>query len=124
MALKYLMDENIDPIYPTQIRSKQVELIIRVIGEPFIPAKGTKDPEILEWCEKYDFILVTNNRKSMPVHLNDHLQANHHIPGIFILNANLSVGQNIDELILIAECSFVNEYQDQIIHLPITKEVS
>lgn len=51
MALKYLMDENIDPIYPTQIRSKQVELI------------------------------------------------------------------------LIAECSFANEYQDQIIHLPITKEV-
>jgi hypothetical protein len=46
----------------------------------------------------------------MPVHLNDHLQANHHIPGIFILNANLSVGQNIDELILIGECSFLNEY--------------
>lgn len=41
MALKYLMDENIDPIYPTQIRSKQVGLIIRVIGEPSIPAKGT-----------------------------------------------------------------------------------
>ncbi len=118
------MDENIDPIYPTQIRSKQIGLIIRVIGEPSIPAKGTKDHEILEWCEKYDFILVTNNRKSMPVHLNDHLQANRHIPGIFILNANLSVGQNIDELILIAECSFLNEYQDQIIHLPITKEVS
>lgn len=71
MALKYLMDENIDPIYPTQIRSKQIGLIIRVIGEPSIPAKGTKDPEILEWCEKYDFILVTNNRKSMPVHLNE-----------------------------------------------------
>lgn len=123
MALKYLMDENIDPIYPNQIRSKQVGLIIRVIGEPSIPAKGTKDPEILEGCEKYEFILVTNNRKSMPVHLNDRLQANRHIPGIFILNANLSVGQNIDELILIAECSFVNEYQDQIIHLPITKEV-
>ncbi len=25
------------------------------------------------------------------------------------------------KLILIAECSFANEYQDQIIHLPITK---
>ncbi len=115
------MDENVDPIYPIQIRIRQPELIIRVIGEPFIPAKGTKDPEILEWCEEYNFILVTNNRKSMPVHLKDHLQINHHISGIFILNANLSIGQNIDELILIAECSFVNEYQDQIIHLPITE---
>ncbi|MCW6049603.1 DUF5615 family PIN-like protein [Lyngbya sp. CCAP 1446/10] len=121
MALKYLIDENVDPIYPTQIRMRKPELVIRVIGEPFIPPKGTKDPEILEWCEEYDFILVTNNRKSMPVHLKDHLQANRQIPGIFILSANLSVGQNIDELILIAECSFVNEYQIQIIHLPLTK---
>ena len=121
MALKYLIDENVDPIYPTQIRIRQPELVIGVIGEPFIPSKGTKDPEILEWCEEYDFILVTNNRKSMPVHLKDHLQANRHIPGIFILSANLSVGQNIDELILIAECSFANEYQNQIIHLPLTK---
>jgi hypothetical protein len=37
--------------------------------------------------------------------------------------SNLSIGHNIDELILIAECSFANEYQDQIIHLLITKEV-
>ncbi|CBN57356.1 MULTISPECIES: hypothetical protein [Kamptonema] len=50
MALKYLIDENVDPIYPTQLRIRQPELIIRVIGEPSIPAKGTKDPEILEWC--------------------------------------------------------------------------
>jgi hypothetical protein len=48
------MDENVDPVYPTKIRSKQVELIIRVIGKPSIPAKGTKDPEILERCEKSD----------------------------------------------------------------------
>jgi Domain of unknown function (DUF5615) len=115
------MDENVDPIYPTQMRSKQAELIIRVIGEPSVPIKGTKDPEILEWCEEYEFILVTNNRKSMPVHLKDHLQANRHIPGIFILNANLSIGQNIEELVLIAECSFANEYRDRIIHLPLTK---
>ena len=121
MALKYLIDENVDPIYPTQIRIRQPELVIGVIGEPFIPSKGTKDPDILEWCEEYDFILVTNNRKSMPVHLKDYLQANRQIPGIFILSANLSVGQNIDELILIAECSFANEYQNQIIHLPLTK---
>lgn len=40
---------------------------------------------------------------------------------IFILSANLSVGQNIDELILISESSFPNEDQNQIIHLPLTK---
>lgn len=119
MGIKYLMDENIDPLYPKQLRLKQPELIILVIGEPFTPPKGTKDPEILDWCEEYQYILVTNNRRSMPVHLKDHLAKNQHIPGIFILNPQLTIGQNIDELILIAEGSFDDEYQDQIIHLPL-----
>ena len=47
MYLKYLIDENVDPIYPTQMRLKQPELNILVIGEPLTPSKGTKDPEIL-----------------------------------------------------------------------------
>lgn len=47
MSLKYLIDENIDPLYPTQLRLKQTELNVLVIGEPLTPSKGTKDPEIL-----------------------------------------------------------------------------
>jgi hypothetical protein len=56
----------------------------------------------------------------MPVHLTEHITQGRHVPGIFILNPSLSIGQNINELILIAEGSFDDEYQDQIIHLPIT----
>ncbi|MGB5770048.1 MAG: DUF5615 family PIN-like protein [Crocosphaera sp.] len=120
MYLKYLIDENVDPIYPTQLRLKQPELTILVIGEPLTPFKGTKDPEILSWCEEYGYILVTNNRRSMPVHLKDHINMNKHIPGIFILNPQLTIGQNIEELLLIAESSYSDEYKDQIIHLPLS----
>lgn len=121
MALKYLMDENVDPVYSIQLRQHQSNLVVWAVGDPATPAKGTQDPEILVWCEEYNFILVTNNRKSMPVHLADHLSQDRHIPGIFILNPNLSVGQNLDELVLIAEYSFEDEYQDRIIHLPLTQ---
>lgn len=119
MSLKYLLDENVDPLYANQLRRLKPDLVIRVIGEPVTPAKGTLDPEILCWCEENNFILVTNNRTSMPVHLADHLQNNRHVPGIFILNPNLSIGENIDELILASEASFANEYQDQIDYLPL-----
>ena len=56
----------------------------------------------------------------MPVHLVDRLAQGGHIPGIFVLNQDLSIGQNIEELIVIVDGSFDNEYQDQIIHLPLT----
>ncbi|WP_445635882.1 DUF5615 domain-containing protein [Nostoc sp. DSM 114161] len=55
----------------------------------------------------------------MPVHLADHLAANHHVPRIFILNPKLSVGENLEQLFLIAEGSLDREYQDRIEFLPL-----
>lgn len=120
MPIKYLIDENVDPIYTLQLRKRKPDLTVRAVGELGTPPKSTLDPEILLWCEEYDFILVTNNRSSMPVHLADHIANNQHIPGILILNADFSVGQNLEELILIAEFAFEKEYQDQIVFLPIS----
>lgn len=117
MSLKYLIDENVNPLYPTQLQLKRPELVILVIGEPLTPKKGTKDPELLGWCEEYDFILVTNNRRSMPVYLKNYLQQDRHIPCIFILDPQLNIGENIGELLLVAEISFADEYRDQVIYL-------
>ncbi|MFM9265639.1 DUF5615 family PIN-like protein [Tychonema sp. BBK16] len=118
MPLKYILDENVDPIYKVGLSKNESDLIVWAVGEPNCPPRGTLDPEILLWCEEYNFILVTNNRKSMPVHLVDHINEGRHIPGIFILNVKLTVGQNVDELIFLAQASFEREYQDQLIHLP------
>jgi hypothetical protein len=114
MALKYLIDENVDPVYTIQLRRLKPDLFVMAIGDLTTPLKGTLDPEILLWCEEHNFILVTNNRKSMPLHLADHIAQNHHVPGIFILNPKLSVGENLEQLLLIAEGSLDNEYQDRI----------
>jgi hypothetical protein len=120
MTLQYLLDENVDPTYKAQLHRRNPNIVMWVVGEPGVPARGTLDPEILLWCEEHNFLLVTNNRTSMPVHLADHIAEGRHVPGIFILNPKLSMGQNIDELILIAEGSFDDEYQDQIVNLPLT----
>ena len=119
MPIQYLFDENVDPAYVNQIRRPNPDLVVLAVGELTAPSKGTLDPEILIWCEIHHFILVTNNRRSMPVHLTEHLEQKGHVPGIFILNSKLSIGQNIELLLLIYEASFDNEYQDRIYHLPV-----
>lgn len=55
----------------------------------------------------------------MSVHLNEHLAQGHHIPGIFQLNPNLSVGETLEELVLGALASLDNEYSDRISYLPL-----
>ncbi|WP_272819273.1 DUF5615 family PIN-like protein [Scytonema hofmannii] len=68
----YLMDENVDPVYQIQLLRQDTNLVVWAVGDMGTPSKGTLDPEILIWCEEHDFILVTNNRTSMPVHLIEH----------------------------------------------------
>ncbi|NJL20285.1 MAG: DUF5615 family PIN-like protein [Leptolyngbyaceae cyanobacterium SM1_3_5] len=117
--MKFLLDENVDRVYKTQLLQQIPQLEIMIVGELGAPSKGTLDPEVLEWCEQNNFVLVTNNRSSMPVHLADHLAHDRHIPGILILSANLSIGRNLDELIFIAQAAFDQEFQDRIEHLPL-----
>ncbi len=120
MALRYLMDENVDPGYQTEILRRRPDLVVWRVGNAGAPERGTLDPEILCWCEENNFVLVTNNRRSMPVHLVEYLEQGRHIPGIFILSTRVTMGKNIEDLILIAECALEGEYQDQIVNLPAT----
>jgi len=90
-----------------------------MIGEPGVPSKSTLDPEILIWCEANHFILVTNNRISMPVHLADHLAQSCHSPGIFVLRPKATIKEIIENLILIALFGDAQDYQDRITHIPL-----
>ena len=118
MSVKYLLDENMEPYYRQHLSRREPQLIVWEIGDPGVPPKSTKDPAILLWCEANDFVLVTQNRASMPVHLTDHLAQGRHIPGIIVLNTHLPVGETVQQLILLACASFADEFRDQIIHLP------
>jgi hypothetical protein len=55
----YLMDENVDPIYRTQILHWEPELVVWAVGDEGTPSKSTLDPDILIWCEEHGFVLVT-----------------------------------------------------------------
>jgi len=119
-SIKYLLDEHVNPRFRMALVRREPDLPVRRIGDIGVPPHQTSDPEILLWCEAQDFSLVTNNRASMPIHLRDHLAAGRHVPGIFILNSNMTMGETIDELILIWSASDSDEYADQLRYLPVS----
>jgi hypothetical protein len=122
MSINYLLDENLPPLYQEQLLRYQSDLTVLMIGELGVintPKKGTLDPEILIWCECYNFILVTNNRTSMPVHLAEHLSQHRQVPGIFVLRPKATIRQIIEDLILIALVGERQEYQNRITYIPL-----
>jgi hypothetical protein len=117
-AIKYLFDENVDDALRKGLLLHWPDIVAWKVGDVGAPKRGTPDPAILLWCEKHSFSLITNNRTSMPVHLKDHLAASHHVPAIFILNPDMTMGETIDALAFLWAASGSEEYADQIRYLP------
>lgn len=66
--IRYLLDENVDPIYRAGLLKRETGLIVWQVGALAAPKNGTLDPDILLWCEEHWFVLVTNgpHRVSIP----------------------------------------------------------
>jgi Domain of unknown function (DUF5615) len=117
--IQFLIDENLPPSYRDQLLRRRAQLVVRGIGELGVPAKGTLDPDILLWCEENNFLLVTDNRRSMPRHLSDHLAAGRQIPGILVLRSQAGMGEIIEELLLIAGVGETEDFQNSISFIPL-----
>jgi hypothetical protein len=116
---RLLLDEHVLQLFRVQLRRRDPAPTVWKIGDEGAPAKGTLDPPLLEWCEANSFLLVTNNRASMPVHLADHLAAGRHVPGILCLDLEAPVGLIIEHLWLIAPLSREDEFYDTITDVPL-----
>jgi hypothetical protein len=66
-APHYLIDENIGPRLRSAIRRVAPQITVWCVGDAGAPPRGAKDPEILRWCQMHDFILVTDNRRSISI---------------------------------------------------------
>jgi hypothetical protein len=118
-VIRYLLDENTPHAIRDQLLRREPEMSILVIGDEKAPALGTLDPEILEWQEQNGYLLVSRNRRTMPRHLQAHLEAGGHVPGIFLLRRRYSLGRVIKDLLLIWSTARPNEFRDRIEYLPL-----
>ena len=56
--IRYLLDENINPVLRSALLKRDANLVVWQIGMLGVPDFGTLDPEILIWCEENNFDLV------------------------------------------------------------------
>lgn len=117
--IRLLLDEHIPSALRRELVRQNAQLIVWRVGDPGGPPIGTSDPAILHWCEEHEFVLLTSNRRTMPDHLRRHLADGAHVPGILIARPTMSMGELVEELILIVECGEAADLRDQLIYLPL-----
>ena len=119
MKPRFLLDENLSTKIAIGLKRLLPSVDIANIGTDTTLPKGTLDPDILQWVEQHGYILVTNNRHSMPAHILDHLAAGRHYPGIISITREMSIGELIAELEVIWQASEAEEYWDKIEYIPL-----
>ena len=119
MKPRFLLDEHINRAIQRQLRRHDVTIEILAIGDPGAPETGTLDPGLLDWIEENGYILVTEDRNTMPEHLANHFAAGRHIPGIFWVRPRVSIGRIIEELYLIWMVSTADDFKDRTLFIPL-----
>ena len=119
MKPRFLLDEHISKAIQRQLRRMDTNLDVLAIGDQGAPATGTSDPDILLWIEENGYILVTENRSTIPVHIRDHYASGHQFPGVFWIRPGTEMGAVINELYIIWMASDAEDYRNSTFYIPL-----
>ena len=118
MKIKFLLDENLSPRLKITVLRLNPEIDILSIGDPNTLPLGTLDPDVLQYLGLSQRLLVTDNRTSMPEHLEKYWQKNQQIWGLFWIRPTTTMGKVAEELITIWETSEAEEWLNVVDWIP------
>ena len=115
--LLFLSDEDFNRRIVRGLRRRLPRLdIVRVQDSGLIARPDTK---ILEWAANENRVVLTHDVTTMSKHAFDRVNQRLMMPGVIEVSQDVPIGEAIEELVLIAECSLENEWQNQVIYLPL-----
>jgi hypothetical protein len=115
--VRFLADENFDNRILAGLRRRQpAQDILRVQDAGLI---GATDPEILAWAAEEDRILLTHDAATVPAYAYERIGAGATMPGVLEVPFDMPVGRAIEELSFIMETGRPEDFDNQIIYLPL-----
>ncbi len=118
MKVRFLLDENLPPRLKLAILRLNSEIDILRVGEDNAPPTGTLDPDILRYLQLSQRFLVTDNRASMPGHLEAHWGEGGHIWGLFWLRPRTPIAKIAQDLVFVWEATEAEEWIDKLEWIP------
>lgn len=82
---------------------------------------STDDRVILEWAAREDRVIVTLDRNTLAGYAYDRVRAGIRMPGVIEVRPDLSIGQIIDDLLLIVGCSLPGELEGLVLYRPLQR---
>ena len=110
--LRFVADENLNnDIVRGLLRRVPALDIIRIQDTEL---SGADDPTVLAWIAREQRILLTHDVTTITQYAYDRIHAGQPMPGVFEINRQIAIGTVIGDLLLLAETSLENEWENQI----------
>ena len=78
-----------------------------------------RDPSVLEFAATDGRVLITHDAATMPAFAYERVNAGTGMPGIIVSPQSLGIGEAIRDIALLAELSDDDEWENQVIYLPL-----
>lgn len=115
--ISFAADENFDgTIVRGVLRRNAAVDIVRIQD---VGLAGADDPSVLEWAAGESRVLLTHDVATITHYAYARVREEKPMPGVIEVGAKVTVGQAIEDLLLIAECSFEKELEGRIVYLPL-----
>ncbi len=112
-----LADENFNnDIIRGLLRRKPDTDIVRVQD---VGLSGADDPTVLKWAARHNRILLTHDVATITYYAYHRIQAGKKMPGVFEISRSVPIGVAIEDILCLLECSLENEWEGQILYLPL-----
>jgi hypothetical protein len=115
--LRLAIDEDFNNRILRGLLRRKPDLDIVRVQDAGLTGKG--DAEVLEWAATQGRVLLTHDVTTMTQHAYARIAAGLPMPGVFEVNQKTPVGPAIEEILLIAQYSLEDEWEGQIIFLPL-----
>jgi len=115
--LKLLADENLDGRITRGLLRREPTLdIVRVQD---VGLAETEDPTVLAWAAEAGRVPLTHDVRTIPSYAGQRVAAHQPMPGVFEVSHTMPLGQAIEEILVLAECSEEGDWEGQVIFLPL-----
>lgn len=119
--MRFLADENFDGRILRGIRRENAPVDIVRVQDTII--YQANDPTVLEWAAQENRILLTHDISTMPDYAYERVRAGKSMPGVLLVHRDAAIGEVIEDLLVVIGTSEPNEYENQVVHLPLSSNI-
>jgi hypothetical protein len=115
--LRLAADENFNNNIVRGLLRREPNLdIVRIQDEGL---SGADDPTVLEWAGRENRVLLTHDITTITRYAYERVKSGQHMAGVFEVSPYAPIGPVIEDILLLVELSFEDEWTGKIGYLPL-----